>query len=204
MTTAPFSELLGPLFGSAETSALFTDHARLRGMLDFEAALAQAETKTAVIPASAGRVIATKCRAELFDIADLMRRDGDGFYCFVARKKDIIRRRRENIAGAELDRVVGQHHGVAEAAAIAVPSDLGEDEILVAVVPKTGTVLTASDIARWCAQHLAPIKIPRYVLFVDSLPHTPTHRVAKFTLGNDPTLLARAVDLHRAKDHPAA
>jgi crotonobetaine/carnitine-CoA ligase len=139
-----------------------------------------------------------------FMTGDLVRRDGDGFYYFVARKKDIIRRRGENIAGAELDRVVGQHHGVAEAAAIAVPSELGEDEILVAVVPKSGTVLTASDIARWCAQHLAPIKIPRYVVFLDSLPHTPTHRVAKFTLRNDPTLLARAVDLRGPEDHPAA
>jgi crotonobetaine/carnitine-CoA ligase len=132
-----------------------------------------------------------------FLTGDLVRRDPDGFYHFVARKKDIIRRRGENIAGAELDRVLGQHPGVAEAAAVAVPSDLGDDEILVAVVAKTGARLTASDIAEWCAEHLAPSKIPRYVVFVDSLPHTPTHRVAKFPLKNDPTLLARAVDLQR-------
>ncbi len=142
-------------------------------------------------------------RGAWFMTGDLVRRDEEGYYFFVARKKDIIRRRGENIAGAELDRVVSQHHGVAEAAAIAVPSELGEDEILVAVVPKAGAVLTAGEIARWCAQHLAPIKVPRYVLFLNSLPHTPTHRVAKFTLRNDPTLLTRAVDLHRVKDGPA-
>lgn len=73
MTTAPFSDLLGPLFGSAEASALFTDEARLQGMLDFEAALAQAEAKTGVIPASAAPAIARKCRAELFDILELAR-----------------------------------------------------------------------------------------------------------------------------------
>lgn len=138
-----------------------------------------------------------------FMTGDLVRRDPDGFYYFVARKKDIIRRRGESIAGAELDRVVGQHPGVAEAAAIPVPSELGEDDILVAVVPKAGARLTASDIAQWCAHHLAPIKVPRYVVFTDALPQTPTHRVAKFALRNDPTLLARAVDLHRAQD-PAA
>jgi crotonobetaine/carnitine-CoA ligase len=139
-----------------------------------------------------------------FKTGDLVRRDGDGFYYFVARKKDIIRRRGENIAGAELDRVIGLHPGVAEVAAIAVPAELGEDEILVAVVAKPGAALTAGDIARWCAERLAPAKIPRYVAFVDSLPHTPTHRVAKFPLKNDPTLLARAVDLQKPERAPAA
>jgi 3-carboxy-cis,cis-muconate cycloisomerase len=71
MTTGPFSELLGPLFGSAEASALFSDRARLQGMLDFEAALARAEARTGVIPASAAAAIAGRCRAELFDIAEL-------------------------------------------------------------------------------------------------------------------------------------
>jgi len=138
-----------------------------------------------------------------FMTGDLVRRERDGFYYFVARKKDIIRRRGENIAGAELDRVVGLHPGVAEAAAIAVPAELGEDEILVAVVAKPGTILTAGDIAQWCAERLAPAKVPRYVAFVDSLPHTPTHRVAKFPLKNDPTLLARAVDLQKTDNTPS-
>lgn len=147
---------------------------------------------------------ATAFRDGWFTTGDLVQRDSDGFYHFVARKKDIIRRRGENIAGAELDRVLGQHPGVAEAAAIAVPSDLGEDEILVAVVARTDAGLTARDIGKWCAEHLAPVKIPRYVVFVDSLPHTPTHRVAKFTLKQDPTLLARAVDLQATTHDPVA
>ena len=49
--------------------------------------------------------------------------------------------------------------------------------------------------ADWTRQHLAPIKVPRYVVFVDDLPHTPTHRVAKFKLKADATLIERAVDL---------
>ena len=73
MTSAPFSELLGPLFGTAEASALFTDRARLQGMLDFEAGLARAEARTGVIPASAGPAIVGMCRAELFDMAELGR-----------------------------------------------------------------------------------------------------------------------------------
>ncbi|MBI4192839.1 MAG: AMP-binding protein [Betaproteobacteria bacterium] len=126
---------------------------------------------------------------------DLVRRDKDGYFFFVARKKDIIRRRGENIAGAELDRVIGEHPGVSEVAAIAVDSELGEDDILVVVVPKAGARLTAEDVTSWCAERLAAHKIPRFVVFVDEMPHTPTHKVAKFLLKKDPTLRARAVDL---------
>ena len=71
MRVAPTSKLLGPLFGSAEASALFTDGARLQRMLDFEAALARAEARLGVIPAAAAAPIAAKCRADLFDMTGL-------------------------------------------------------------------------------------------------------------------------------------
>ncbi|HEX2135594.1 MAG TPA: AMP-binding protein, partial [Microvirga sp.] len=134
-------------------------------------------------------------RGDWFITGDLGRRDQDGYFWFVARKKDIIRRRGENISGAELDRVVSSHPEVMEAAAIPVPSELGEDEILVVVVRKPDTELTAEEIAEWCRERLAAIKVPRYVVFADSLPHTPTHRVAKFKLREDTTLRSRAIDL---------
>ena len=129
-----------------------------------------------------------------FLTGDLVRRDEDGYFYFVSRKKDIIRRRGENIAGAELDRVVGAHPAVHEAAAIAVPSELGEDEILVAVVAKPGHSVNAEDIAQWCRERLAAMKVPRFVAVVDDLPHTPTHKVAKQILRADASLKARAVD----------
>ena len=130
-----------------------------------------------------------------FLTGDLGRKDADGYFWFVARKKDIIRRRGENISGAELDRVIGDHPDVMEAAAIPVPSELGEDEILTAIVRKPGATVEAADIANWCRERLAPIKVPRFVVFVDSLPHTPTHRVAKFKLRADEALRRAAVDL---------
>jgi carnitine-CoA ligase len=130
-----------------------------------------------------------------FLTGDLVRRDEDGYFYFVSRKKDIIRRRGENIAGAELDRVVSTHPAVHEAAAIAVPSELGEDEILVAVVPKSGQRVTAEEIAQWCRERLAPMKVPRFVAVVDELPHTPTHKVAKAVMRSDRTLVERATDL---------
>lgn len=130
-----------------------------------------------------------------FLTGDLGYRDADGYYYFVARKKDIIRRRGENVSGAEIDRVVGSHPKVLEAAAIAVPSELGEDEILIVVVPRPGESLAPAEIGDWCATRLAPWKRPRFFAHADSLPYTPTHRVAKFKLKKDTSLLQRAVEL---------
>ena len=104
-------------------------------------------------------------------------------------------RRGENIAAAELDRVVGEHPAVAEAGAIAVSSEMGEDDILVVVAVRSGAAVTAAEIAEWCRARLAPQKVPRYVAFMDELPHTPTHKIAKAVLRADTTLRARAVDL---------
>jgi crotonobetaine/carnitine-CoA ligase len=130
-----------------------------------------------------------------FLTGDLARRDADGYFWFVARKKDIIRKRGENISGAELDRVVESHPQVLQAAAIPVPDALGEDEILIAVVPKPGSHITPHEVADWCRRHLAPIKVPRYVVVVPSLPLTPTHRVAKYRMRSDASLRERATDL---------
>ncbi len=130
-----------------------------------------------------------------FRTGDLVRRDSDGYYWFISRKRDIIRRRGENIAAAELDRVVGEHPAVAEAGTIAVPSELGEDEIFVVCAVKHGAKVTAQEIADWCRARLAPQKVPRYVAFMNELPHTPTHKIAKAVLRADAALLAGAVDL---------
>lgn len=128
-----------------------------------------------------------------FLTGDLVRRDADGFYFFVSRKKDIIRRRGENIAAAELERVVGEHPAVSSVAAIAVPSELGEDDILMVVVPKRD--VAAAEIADWCRGRLAAHKVPRFVTFADELPYTPTHKIAKEQLRQDKAIRARAIDL---------
>lgn len=134
-----------------------------------------------------------------FVTGDVGWRDPDGYFWFVARQKDIIRVRGENVAGAELDRVIGQHPDVLEAAAIGVPAELGEEDILAVVVPRPGAALSAGDVADWVCRHLAAIKVPRYVVFTDALPKTPTQRVEKFKLKSDRDLLARASDTHTVR-----
>ena len=134
-------------------------------------------------------------KGDWFLTGDLVSKDEDGYYTFISRKKDIIRRRGENISGAELDRVIGNHPDVAEVATIAVPADLGEDEILAAIVLKENVQTGAQEIQAWCAQHLSAMKVPRYIAFLDALPYTPTQKISKAVLRTDKGLISKAVDL---------
>lgn len=72
------------------------------------------------------------------------------------------------------------------------------EEVLAAVVLKPGTQVTASEIRDWCAERLAAHKIPRFVVFLKDVPHTSTHKVAKFALK------ARAEELRLRADDAAA
>ncbi len=135
-----------------------------------------------------------------FRTGDYVRRDEDGYFYFVARKRDIIRRRGENISGAELDRILSEHPGILEAATIGVPSELGEEEIMAVLVPRDDPP-PAETIVEWCNGRMAAMKIPRFVVYVNALPHTSSHRVEKYRLKQDPSLLARAFDRER---HAAA
>jgi crotonobetaine/carnitine-CoA ligase len=130
-----------------------------------------------------------------FATGDLVRQDADGYYVFVARKKDVIRRKGENVSGAELDRVFGEHPAVEEAAAIGVPAELGEEDILLAVQWRAGREIGAAELVDWARDRLAVHKLPRYVVRVEQIPHTPTHKPAKHRLKADTGLLARETDL---------
>ena len=94
---------------------------------------------------------------------DLGWMDGDGFLYFVDRKKDIIRRRGENISSQEVEDVIKRHAEVIDCAVIAVPSELGEGEVKAYVAVRPETQLKPEDIKYWCAQHLAYFKVPRYL-----------------------------------------
>ena len=125
---------------------------------------------------------------------DLVKCDDEGYFYHLSRKKDIIRRRGENIAAAELEMVIGELAGIYQVAAIAVPSELGEDDILIAAVKKQGAMLTEQDVVNWCRERLTAVKVPRFVSFLEELPLTPTHKVLKSALRADPQVRAKAID----------
>ena len=108
--------------------------------------------------------------------------DDDGFLYFVDRKKDIIRRRGENISSQEVENVIKANPNVLDAAVVAVPSELGEDEVKAYVTPRPGAEVDPEQVVYWCAEHLAYFKVPRYWEVRDELPRTPSLRVRKDVL----------------------
>ena len=117
-----------------------------------------------------------------FHTGDRLRRDADGFHYFVGRSADSIRRRGENISAFEVEEVVKLHHDVLDAAAFAVPSELTEDDLMVAVVVRPGRTIEPAALVEFCASRAARHMVPRFFDFVDDLPRTPTEKIRKDVL----------------------
>ena len=96
--------------------------------------------------------------------------------------KDSIRRRGENITSYEVERVVNEHPAVLESAAVGVPSELGEDEVMIVVVPRPGSEIDPAELSAFCAERMAAFQVPRYIRVIAELPKTPTEKVQKFEL----------------------
>lgn len=118
---------------------------------------------------------------------DLVRANDDGTFTFVGRKKELIRRRGENLSPLEVETALEAHPSVAEAAVVGVPSELSEEEVKAFVLLSEGADVSLTELRDFVAQHLAPFKVPRYFEVVDELPHTPTGRIAKHELPRDRT-----------------
>ncbi|MBU3740367.1 MAG: AMP-binding protein [Rhodoferax sp.] len=116
-----------------------------------------------------------------FHTGDALRRDAEGWYYFVDRVKDALRRRGENISSFEVEAVVRQHPAVRECAVVGVPADQsgGEDEVMVFIVPDQPGEPDFASIARHCMQNMPAFMVPRYYDTLESLPRTPTEKVRK-------------------------
>jgi crotonobetaine/carnitine-CoA ligase len=111
---------------------------------------------------------------------DLVTGDLEGVYTFVARRKEVLRRRGENLSPVEVEEAIQAHPSVVECAVVGVASELSEDEIKAFVVTSGLTDFEA--LHEWAAQRLTAFKVPRYWQELDALPRTPTQRVAKHLL----------------------
>ncbi len=108
--------------------------------------------------------------------------DSNGYFYFADRKKDVIRRRGENVSSLEVERVINAHPKVLESAVIGIPSQFYDDEVKAYIVAKPDEVIDPLEIVAWCREKLAYFKIPRFIELRAKLPKTPTHRVAKYKL----------------------
>jgi crotonobetaine/carnitine-CoA ligase len=117
-----------------------------------------------------------------FHTGDRGRLDTDGYLYFADRKKEAIRRRGENISAFEVETVLCRHPAVAEAAAVPVPSELGEDDVMAYVVAAPDSEIDRAELIRFCAEHMAYYMVPRYLDVIDALPKTPSEKIEKYKL----------------------
>ena len=124
-------------------------------------------------------------RGGWFHTGDVVTQAADGMLCFVDRKKNIIRRSGENIAAAEVEAVLQADERVAQAAVIAVPDELRQEEVMACIVLAQGAgadLDAATALQDLCLERLAYYKAPGYLLFLDTLPLTSTQKVQKVSL----------------------
>ncbi len=116
-----------------------------------------------------------------FHTGDAMRRDAQGWYYFVDRVKDALRRRGENISSFEVEAVLRTHPCVGDCAVVGVAADqeAGEDEVMAFIVPRQGQKPDYADIAAWCDANMPAFMVPRYFDSLQELPRTPTEKVRK-------------------------
>jgi crotonobetaine/carnitine-CoA ligase len=117
-----------------------------------------------------------------FHTGDYAKKDEGGYFYFVDRKKDAIRRRGENISSFEVEKVINTHPKILECAVFAIPSELGEDEVKANIVLKENQTLSPAGLIEFCNERMAYFAVPRYVEFVAELPKTPTNRIEKYRL----------------------
>jgi crotonobetaine/carnitine-CoA ligase len=121
-------------------------------------------------------------RGGWFHSGDAGRADADGYLYFVDRIKQSIRRRGENVSSWEVEKAVNAHPAVLESAAVGHPSELGEEDVRIVIVPRPGHAIDPREIVAWCEERMAYFMVPRYVEVRPALPKTATERVEKYRL----------------------
>ena len=117
-----------------------------------------------------------------FHTGDIGTRDADGYFYIHDRKNNVIISGAENIYPAEIERVLAHHPAVAEVAVIGRPDPRWQEVPVAYVVPRAGVAADAEALKQHVAAHLARFKVPREIVFVDSLPKNALGKVQHFRL----------------------
>jgi carnitine-CoA ligase len=117
-----------------------------------------------------------------FHTGDFVTRDDDGYYYFVDRKKDVIRRRGENLAPYDVESVLNRHPAVFESVVVGVPSPLGEEDVKAYVQLRAGVHVEPKELFEFCTEHLPFFMVPKYLEFIDEIPKTANQKAQRFVL----------------------
>ena len=110
---------------------------------------------------------------------DIATVDEDGFIYIVDRLKDMIISGGENIYPAELEKVIAGMPGVAQVAVVGQPDLKWGETPMAVIVAQSGGNLDEKSVIEYCDGKMARYKIPKKVMFIESLPLTPTGKVQK-------------------------
>ncbi|MGA8543193.1 MAG: AMP-binding protein [Thermoplasmata archaeon] len=117
-----------------------------------------------------------------FHTGDYVTRDVDGYYYFVDRKKDVIRRRGENLAPYDVESVLNRHPAVFESVVVGVPSPLGEEDVKAFVQLKPDARVDAKELFEFCAERLPFFMVPQRIEFLDEIPKTANQKSQRYVL----------------------
>lgn len=117
-----------------------------------------------------------------FHTGDYVTRDSDGYYYFVDRKKDVIRRRGENLAPYDVESVLNRHPAVFESVVVGVPSPLGEEDVKAFVHLKPGATAEPRELFEYCVANLPFFMVPKYIEFLDEVPKTANQKAQRYVL----------------------
>ncbi len=113
---------------------------------------------------------------------DIGRMDEDGYFTIVDRKKDMIIASGYNVYPRDVEEVLYEHPAIQECCVAGVPDGYRGETVKAFVVVKSGATLTADDLAAFCAERLAPFKVPKIVEFRDSLPKSAVGKILRRAL----------------------
>jgi crotonobetaine/carnitine-CoA ligase len=117
-----------------------------------------------------------------FHTGDRGYRDENGYFYVVDRIRGGIRRREENISAVEIEKIANSHPKILESAAIPVPSDLGEDDVMLFAVLRPKEQLDPEELIAFFEERMAYFMVPRYVQYVEGLPKTAGQKIQKYEL----------------------
>ncbi|MBI3979062.1 MAG: AMP-binding protein [Chloroflexi bacterium] len=113
--------------------------------------------------------------------------DADGFFTFVDRGKDLIRRGAENISSTEVEAVLNQHPAVYESVVVGVPDPIYDEAVHALVIRKPDAAVTAEELIAWCAARLTKFKVPQTVEFRETFPRTSVGKIQKHLIRREVT-----------------
>lgn len=121
-------------------------------------------------------------RNQWFHTGDRGYRDTDGYFWFVDRQKDCIRRRGENISAFEVEQILMRHPAVAQVAVFPITTDTNDEEVAAVIVPHPGTAIDCPQLIEHCRTSMAYFMVPRYLQLREALPTTANQKIEKFRL----------------------